>query len=177
MSPSGSTFTSLVPTHSIMMLGLTGAARREDPGRMSKLMVSSECGRVALLRPHAQFTHRVGRDCVGSAPVRLLDETGEEVADGEPGGAALIRMTRRHARDWARHGVRVNALAPGHVGTGLDRAFFAAEAGLAQVRRIPRRRFGEPEELDGPPLLASQAGSFITGTAPVADGGHLVSPI
>jgi NAD(P)-dependent dehydrogenase (short-subunit alcohol dehydrogenase family) len=87
--------------------------------------------------------------------------------------AALIRMTRRHALEWARHGERVKALAPGHVGTGLDRAFFAAEAGLAQVRRIPRRRFGEPEELDGPPLLASQAGSFITGTAPVADGGHL----
>ena len=114
LGESGSTFTSLVPTHYIMMLGLTGAARRQDLGKVSKLMVSSaparadtkrevmemfpnsglfelygssECGWVTMLRPHEQFTHlgSVGRECVGSAPVRLLNEAGEEVADGEPG--------------------------------------------------------------------------------------------
>lgn len=92
--------------------------------------------------------------------------------------AALIQMTKQHALEWARYGVRVNALAPGYVETDLNRDFFATEAGLAQVRRIPQRRLGRPEELDGPLLLlASQAGSFITGTALVADGGHLVSPL
>lgn len=92
--------------------------------------------------------------------------------------AALVQMTRQHALEWARHGVRVNALCPGYVETDLNRDFFATEAGQAQIRRIPQRRLGRPEELDGPLLLlASDAGSFLTGTALVADGGHLVSPL
>ena len=111
---SGATFTSLVPTHYIMMLGLPAANRRLDLGRVSKLMVSSaparvdtkravmemfpnsglfelygssECGWVTMLHPDEQFTHlgTVGRECVGSAPVRLLDEAGNEVPDGVPG--------------------------------------------------------------------------------------------
>ncbi|MEJ1161706.1 SDR family NAD(P)-dependent oxidoreductase [Prosthecomicrobium sp. N25] len=92
--------------------------------------------------------------------------------------AALIQMTRQHALEWARHGVRVNALAPGYIETDINRDFFATEAGQAQIRRITQRRLGRPEELDGALLLlASDAGSFMTGTALVVDGGHLVSPL
>jgi NAD(P)-dependent dehydrogenase (short-subunit alcohol dehydrogenase family) len=92
--------------------------------------------------------------------------------------AALIQLTRQHALEWARHGIRVNALAPGYVETDLNRDFFASEHGQAMVRRIPQRRLGQPAELDGPLLLlASEAGSFMTGSVLVADGGHLVSPL
>lgn len=92
--------------------------------------------------------------------------------------AAMVQMTAQHALEWARHGVRVNALAPGYIETDLNRDFFASDAGNAQVRRIPQRRLGKPEELDGALLLlASDAGSFITGTTLVVDGGHLVSPL
>jgi NAD(P)-dependent dehydrogenase (short-subunit alcohol dehydrogenase family) len=92
--------------------------------------------------------------------------------------AALIQLTKHQALEWARHGIRVNALCPGYVETDLNRDFFATDAGQAQIRRIPMRRLGRPEELDGALLLlASDAGSFITGTALVADGGHLVSPL
>jgi NAD(P)-dependent dehydrogenase (short-subunit alcohol dehydrogenase family) len=92
--------------------------------------------------------------------------------------AALIQMTKQHALEWARHGVRVNALAPGYVETDINRDFFASEPGQAQIRRVTQRRLGKPEELDGALLLlASEAGSFITGTALVVDGGHLVSPL
>lgn len=92
--------------------------------------------------------------------------------------AALVQMTRQHALEWARHGIRVNALAPGYIETDINRDFFATEAGQAQVRRITQRRLGRPEELDGGLLLlASDAGSFITGSVLVVDGGHLVSPL
>ena len=92
--------------------------------------------------------------------------------------AALIQMTRQHALEWARHGIRVNALAPGYIETDINRAYFATDAGRAQIRRIPQRRLGRPDELDGSLLLlASEAGSFITGAVLVADGGHLVSPL
>jgi fatty-acyl-CoA synthase len=110
-----STFTSLVPTHYTMMLDLPAAARaRHDLGRVTKLMISSaparpdtkravmemfrssglfelygatETGWVTMLHPAEQFTKlgSVGRECVGSAPIRLLDEGGREVPDGEPG--------------------------------------------------------------------------------------------
>jgi NAD(P)-dependent dehydrogenase (short-subunit alcohol dehydrogenase family) len=92
--------------------------------------------------------------------------------------AALVQLTKQQALEWARHGIRVNALCPGYVETDLNRDFFASEAGRAQVKRIPMRRLGHPAELDGALLLlASEAGSFITGTALVADGGHLVSAL
>jgi NAD(P)-dependent dehydrogenase (short-subunit alcohol dehydrogenase family) len=92
--------------------------------------------------------------------------------------AALVQLTRQQALEWARHGIRVNALCPGYIETDLNRAFFASDAGQAQVKRIPMRRLGSPSELDGALLLlASDAGSFITGTALVADGGHMVSPL
>lgn len=92
--------------------------------------------------------------------------------------AALIQLTRQYALEWARHGIRVNALAPGYVETDLNRDFFATEAGQAQVRRIPQRRLGQASELSGPLLLlASDAGSFMTGSVLVADGGHMLSAL
>ncbi len=92
--------------------------------------------------------------------------------------AALIQLTRQHALEWARRKIRVNALAPGYVETDLNRDFFATEAGQAMIRRIPQRRLGRPEELDGALLLlASEAGAFMTGSVLVADGGHTLTPL
>ncbi|SDE04150.1 SDR family NAD(P)-dependent oxidoreductase [Ruegeria marina] len=92
--------------------------------------------------------------------------------------AALVQLTKQQALEWARHGIRVNALCPGYIETDINRDFFASDAGQAQVKRIPMRRLGRPSELDGALLLlASEAGSFMTGTALVADGGHLLNPL
>jgi NAD(P)-dependent dehydrogenase (short-subunit alcohol dehydrogenase family) len=92
--------------------------------------------------------------------------------------AAVIHMTKALALEWARYGIRVNALCPGYIATPINAEFFATEAGQALIKRIPQRRLGKPEELDAPLLLlASNAGSYITGTALVADGGHLVSSL
>jgi NAD(P)-dependent dehydrogenase (short-subunit alcohol dehydrogenase family) len=92
--------------------------------------------------------------------------------------AALIQLTKAMALELARHRIRVNTLAPGYVETGINREFFASEAGQALIKRIPQRRIGKPGELDAPLLvLASDAGSYITGAVLAVDGGHLVNTL
>jgi NAD(P)-dependent dehydrogenase (short-subunit alcohol dehydrogenase family) len=92
--------------------------------------------------------------------------------------AGVIQMTRALALEWARHGIRVNAIAPGYMRTAINDDFFTSAAGEALVKRVPLRRLGELQELDGPfLLLASQASSFMTGSVIAVDGGHLVSSL
>ena len=87
---------------------------------------------------------------------------------------AVSAMTRELAVQWARYGVRVNDLVPGWFPTEMTAALTddEARAGVFTARRVPLGRFGALEELDGPLLLlASAAGSYITGQAIVVDGG------
>lgn len=92
--------------------------------------------------------------------------------------AALVQLSRSLALEWARHGIRVNAICPGYIETELNHDFFAGERGQAMIRRIPQRRLGQPSDLDGALLLlASDLGGFMTGTEIVVDGGHLVSAL
>jgi NAD(P)-dependent dehydrogenase (short-subunit alcohol dehydrogenase family) len=88
----------------------------------------------------------------------------------------LINLTRAMAVEWARHGIRVNALAPGYVETDLNRDFLEGEAGQALKKRVPQRRFGQPADLDGPLLLlASEASAHMTGSIVTVDGGQSAS--
>jgi len=92
--------------------------------------------------------------------------------------AGLIQLTKAMALELARFNIRVNALAPGYIETDITRDFFATESGQTLVKRIPQRRIGKPEELDGPLLLlASDASSYMTGSVLAVDGGHLVSSL
>lgn len=92
--------------------------------------------------------------------------------------AAAIQLTKTSALELARHKIRVNAIAPGYIGTDLNAEFFGSEAGRALIKRIPQRRLGTLAELDGPLLLlASDASSYMTGSVIAVDGGHLVSSL
>jgi len=92
--------------------------------------------------------------------------------------AGLIQMTKALALEWARYGIRVNAIAPGYFPTDLNRDFLASEAGEAIKKRVPMRRFGALEDLDGPLLLlASPASAYMTGSVITVDGGHLVASL
>lgn len=92
--------------------------------------------------------------------------------------AALVQLTKSMALEWARLGIRVNALCPGYIETDLNRDFFHSDAGKAIIKRIPQRRLGTLAELEGPLLfLSSDASRYVTGSSLVADGGHLVSSL
>lgn len=106
--------------------------------------------------------------------VRVIGQLSSYIAS--KGG--LVHLTRAMALELARHGIRVNALCPGYVSTDINQGFFDTEAGKALIKRIPQRRLGRPEELDGPLLLlCSDAGSYMTGSVIAVDGGHLVSSL
>lgn len=90
--------------------------------------------------------------------------------------AAVIQMTKALAMEWARYNIRVNALAPGYFETDMTRDFLRSDFGAQMKKRIPQRRFGELEDLDGPLLLlASSASAYMTGSVIEVDGGHLCS--
>lgn len=90
--------------------------------------------------------------------------------------AGVVQMTHALALEWARHGIRVNALAPGYFETEINAGFFDTDSGRKVVSRVPMRRIGALSELDGPfLLLAGDQSSFMTGAVIPVDGGHLVS--
>ncbi len=92
--------------------------------------------------------------------------------------AGLIHLTHVLAMELARYGILVNAIAPGYVETDFNRDFLRSEAGKKLEARIPLRRVGRPDDLDGAMLLlASPAGAYITGAVIAVDGGHAVAPI
>lgn len=87
--------------------------------------------------------------------------------------AGLVQMTKMLAAEWARYGIRVNAIAPGYIETDINRGFLNSDMGQAMLKAIPQRRFGEPEDLEGAVLLLAGDGSrYITGVLIPIDGGH-----
>lgn len=92
--------------------------------------------------------------------------------------AGVIQLTKTLALEFARYGIRVNALAPGYFESDLNRAFWETPAGLALIKRVPQRRLGQMPDLDGPLLLlASDDSRYMTGSTLVVDGGHLTSTL
>jgi len=92
--------------------------------------------------------------------------------------AGVVQMTKVLALEWARYGIRVNAIAPGYFNTDLNSDLWETDLGKAMLKRVPQRRLGQLEDLDGPLLLlASDAGAYMTGSIIVVDGGHLVSSL
>jgi len=90
--------------------------------------------------------------------------------------AGVVQVTKALAVELAFKGVRVNAIAPGWFVTEMNDDYLSGEAGAAIKREIPMRRFGNPGDLDGALLLlASDAGSYMTGASIVVDGGQVVA--
>ena len=130
---------------------------------------------VAQAAARRMVDHKVKGSIVNIASILGLRVAGA-VAPYAISKAGVIQMTKALALEWARYGIRVNALAPGYFATELNDDFFESEAGQALIKRVPQRRLGQLTELDGPLLLLiSNAGSFMTGSVVTVDGGHMVS--
>ncbi|MCK4791672.1 MAG: SDR family oxidoreductase [Desulfobacteraceae bacterium] len=85
-----------------------------------------------------------------------------------------LQLTKVMALEWVRYNIHVNAILPGYFETPMNREFFSSDAGKKAIKAsIPMRRVAKIEEMKGVAiLLASEASSFMTGSAIVVDGGH-----
>lgn len=102
-----------------------------------------------------------------------------EVAAYSASKAAVASLTKSLAIEWAKHGVNVNAIAPGVFKTALNQKLLEeTDRGKEFLTRTPIGRFGKVEELAGAAVfLASEAASFVTGEVLVVDGGFLASGV
>ena len=123
-----------------------------------------------------RMVERGGGNIVNIASVLALDVVGH-LAPYAASKGGLWQLTRTMALELARHNVRVNALAPGYIVTEINRDFLETGAAGDRIKqRIPQRRFGTPEDLDGALLLlASDASRYMTGSIVVIDGGLMLA--
>ncbi|HET7626790.1 MAG TPA: 2-dehydro-3-deoxy-D-gluconate 5-dehydrogenase KduD [Bacillales bacterium] len=88
---------------------------------------------------------------------------------------AVAQFTKSLSNEWAKHGVNVNAIAPGYMATDMNTALMEDETRNRQIlERIPAGRWGKPEDVAGAALfLASEASNYIHGETIVVDGGWM----
>ncbi len=91
--------------------------------------------------------------------------------------SGLLGMTRALSAEWAAHGIRVNAVAPGYFRTQMTEGFYADDAWASgMLGKIPQRRFGTMEDIGGAVVfLVSDAAAYVTGQCLAIDGGYLAS--
>ncbi|MDD2808447.1 SDR family oxidoreductase [Rhodoferax sp.] len=86
--------------------------------------------------------------------------------------AAVIHMTKALALEWGKFGINVNALCPGYIDTDLNHAHWQTEQGQKLVQMLPRKRVGQPQDLDALlVMLCSDQSHFINGAVISADDG------
>jgi NAD(P)-dependent dehydrogenase (short-subunit alcohol dehydrogenase family) len=151
-------------------------AHKEDPADFNRVLSVNLSGSY-------QMAQAFGRACIaaghGGSIINISSVLGIVSTDAPQAAysaskAGLLAMTRDLAMQWTlRRGIRVNALVPGLIVSNMTAGIRANEkASASALASIPMRRLGDPDELVGALLLlASEAGSYITGTSLIVDGG------
>ena len=86
--------------------------------------------------------------------------------------AAIVQMTKAMALEWGKYGINVNAICPGYIDTEINHAEWGTEAGQKFVQTLPRKRVGQPQDLDALiVMLCSDQSHFINGAVIAADDG------
>jgi len=87
--------------------------------------------------------------------------------------AAVVHMTRAMALEWGRYGINVNALCPGYIDTEINHHQWQGESGQKLIATLPRKRVGEPKDLDSTlMMLCANESGFVNGAIVTADDGY-----
>ena len=86
--------------------------------------------------------------------------------------SAVVQMTKAMALEWGRYGINVNALCPGYIDTEINHRHWQTEAGQKLIQMLPRKRVGQPQDLDALiVMLCSDQSHFVNGAVIAADDG------
>jgi len=134
--------------------------------------VAQEVGKrmIARSRGAAPGTFTGGRivNVASMAGLRVMGQIGVYAMSK----AAVVHMTRAMALEWGRYGINVNALCPGYIDTEINHHHWQTEAGQKLINMLPRKRVGEPRDLDSALLmLCANESRFINGAVLAADDG------
>ena len=157
----------------------TGPLLDQDATQFDQIMNTNARGAYLVARGAALAMVAAGRpgSIINIASILGLRQ-GVQLGPYAISKAAMVQMTKVMALECARYDIRVNALCPGYVLTPLNEHVWETDVGMAMINRIPQRRIGSPEDLDGALLLlASDLGAYITGAELVVDGGHLINSL
>jgi NAD(P)-dependent dehydrogenase (short-subunit alcohol dehydrogenase family) len=140
----------------VLDVNLTGLFRFSQLA--GRVMIEQGGGKIVNIASVAAFT---------GAPPELMDAVAYTASKG-----GVVALTRDLAVKWARHGITVNAIAPGWFPTDMSRVLLE-RFGDEFLKRIPLGRFGAPDDLKGAMLfLAGPASDFVTGQTLIVDGGQ-----
>jgi NAD(P)-dependent dehydrogenase (short-subunit alcohol dehydrogenase family) len=146
-----------------------------DTNTKGAFFVAQEVGKRMLARAKgaAPGTFTGGRivNIASMAGLRVLGQIGVYAMSK----AAVIHMTRAMALEWGRHGINVNAICPGYIDTEINHHHWQTDQGRKLIEMMPRRRVGQPQDLDTALLmLCANESHFINGAVIQADDGFAV---
>jgi NAD(P)-dependent dehydrogenase (short-subunit alcohol dehydrogenase family) len=146
-----------------------------DTNTKGAFFVAQEVGKRMLARAKgaAPGTFTGGRivNIASMAGMRVLGQIGVYAMSK----AAMIHMTRAMALEWGRYGINVNAICPGYIDTEINHHHWKSEQGKKLMEMLPRKRVGQPKDLDTTLLmLVANESHFINGAVIQADDGFAV---
>jgi NAD(P)-dependent dehydrogenase (short-subunit alcohol dehydrogenase family) len=143
-----------------------------DTNTKGAFFVAQEVGKRMLARAKgaAPGTFTGGRivNIASMAGLRVLGQIGVYAMSK----AAVVHMTRAMALEWGRYGINVNAICPGYIDTEINHHHWETEQGRKLVEMLPRRRLGQPKDLDALiVMLCANESHFVNGAVIQADDG------
>ena len=156
--------------------GISRQAKLEDVTEhdYDELMATNLKGAFFMAQAAARqmIAHHIPGRIVNIASIAALRPLGQ-LSTYSMSKAAMVQMTKSMAREWGRHDINTNAICPGYIATEISADFVHTDGGRKLLASLPRRRLGEPRDLDGLLLLlcSGEPARFLNGAIIAADDG------